>query len=391
MSQKLSIGIVTPTVSRAGGGIFPIVLAHASELTRAGHDVTVYGLDDDPEQLDRDQWKGLKLKLYQYEPFGFSRALTADLLRSRHDLLHQHALWTSLSFAVSNWRAKTGKPVVISTQGMLEPWALSNSAWKKRIAGALYEIRNVSRASAIHCSEAEVAGVRAFAPNSVVAVIPNGVELPDLSKTHLVPGDLFPSDRHMLLFFGRIHPKKGVAELLRAWQLLKKSRPDIASGWRLAVAGWGDGGHVKSLELLAHELGLSGDEVLFVGPRFGNDKANILANADAFILPSFSEGFPMAVLEAWSYALPVFMTRECNIPDGFTMNAAIEISNRPDAMAETLAGALSNADLEAIGVAGRELVERLYSWPLAVSKLSSVYQWVSGQGRQPSCVDVRSA
>jgi hypothetical protein len=156
MLKKLSIGIVTPTVSRAGGGIFPIVLAHAIELTRTGHEVTVYGLDDDPEKLDRDQWDGVKLKLYNPGPFGFSRALSLGLRRSTHDLLHQHALWSYLSIAVSRWRVKTGKPVVISSQGMLEPWALSNSAWKKRVAGVLFERRNVRGASAIHCSDAEV-------------------------------------------------------------------------------------------------------------------------------------------------------------------------------------------------------------------------------------------
>lgn len=387
MIDSLSIGIVTPTISRAGGGIFPIVLSHARELDRSGHEVTVYGLNDDPNQLDRDQWDGVSLKVYEPGPFGYSSALAADLVASNHEIIHQHALWMYLSIAVSRWRAHTGRPVVISTQGMLEPWALSNSAWKKYIAGALYERRNVHGASAIHCSAAEVAGVRAYAPDSVVAVIPNGTELPDLSQTVALPKDLFPSSRRMLLFFGRLHPKKGVSELLQAWALLKRRYPQVASGWRVVIAGWDDGGHEESFQLLARELGLKSDEVLFTGPRFGEDKDALLRGADAFVLPSYSEGFPIAVLEAWSYGLPVFMTRECNITEGFTANAAVEINNLPEALADTLASALPGSYLEAIGAAGLNLVKRDYSWPRVASELISVYQWLAGRGCQPDCVD----
>ena len=384
--RPLSIGIVTPTVSRAGGGIFPIVLAHARELTHCGHHVTVYGLDDDPDGLDGDLWNDLTVRFYQKGLFGYSPSLAPDLVRGSHDLLHQHGLWMYPSLVVSRWRRVTGKPVVLSTQGMLEPWALSNSAWKKNIASALFEHGNVHGAAAIHCSEAEIPGVRAYAPDSVVAVLPNGTELPDLQRVLMAPSDMFPTDRRTLLFFGRLHPKKGIAELLHAWSLIKELRPDVSSAWRLVVAGWDDGGHEERFKALASSLGLGSDEVLFPGPRFGVYKAALLCHSNAFVLPSHSEGFPIAVLEAWSYSLPVFMTRECNIPEGFKSGAAVEITNQPAMLAKVLADRLMGDDLPTIGAFGRSLVAHKYSWPAIVSDLTSVYKWLINAAPKPSFV-----
>ncbi|MGB3794982.1 MAG: glycosyltransferase [Alteraurantiacibacter sp.] len=385
VANPLSIGIVTPTVSRAGGGIFPIVLAHARELVEQGHAVTVYGLDDDPARLDRHDWTGISAQLYDAGRFGHAPRLAQDIMASNHDLLHQHGVWMYLSIAVSKWRARTGKPVVISTQGMLEPWALSNSAWKKALAGVLYERRNVRLASAIHCSQAELAGVRAYAPQATVAVLPNGTQLPEEVEIAKLPRE----GKRSLLFFGRLHPKKGVAELIRAWAILREDNAAAFSEWQLQIVGWDDGGHEAEYKALALDLGLGEGDIAFPGPQFGQDKARLLSKVDAFILPSYSEGFPMAVLEAWSYKLPVFMTRECNITQGFAARAAIEISNEPRELAATLGAQLSStAELTQIGLNGRRLVEEVYSWPRVVSDLAHAYRWLVNGGTPPDCIDI---
>lgn len=383
-----SIGIVTPTVSRAGGGIFPIVLAHARHLHGLGHPVIVYGLDDDPEGLDRAAWSGLTLRLYRAGPFGFSPSMYSDVVKSDHHILHLHGLWMFLSIVVSAWRVRTGRPVVLSTQGMLEPWARLNSAWKKRLAGELFEKRNVGSVSVIHCSRAELAGVREYVSDSKVAVIPNGTELPELPVKRSAPREPCLTDKRNLLFFGRLHPKKGVAELIEAWALLKKNDLKVFSDWKLIVAGWDDGGHASRYISMANDLGLSVDEIEFPGPKFGEAKAHLLGDADAFILPSYSEGFPMAVLEAWSYALPVFMTPECNIPEGFSENAAVRISNSPHEISAVLRDLLPSPDLADVGLAGRRLVEEKFSWPSVVSELSEVYEYLVGKAELPNCLDL---
>ena len=152
-----------------------------------------------------------------------------------------------------------------------------------------------------------------------------------------------------MLFLGRIHPKKGVAELIRAWALLRRSDPSLALGWRLIVAGWDDGGHLPGLRTLVAELGLV-DHVLFIGSVFGADKEAWFRSAKAFILPSYSEGLPMAVLEAWSYELPVFMTGACNLPEGFEEGAAIEVSTDPNQLANALGVDLGSGNLAAMEI-----------------------------------------
>jgi poly(glycerol-phosphate) alpha-glucosyltransferase len=130
------------------------------------------------------------------------------------------------------------------------------------------------------------------------------------------------------------------------------------------------------------------DAVYFLGPQFGNDKAAAFAHADAFILPSYSEGFPMAVLEAWSYGLPVLKTRACNIPDGFDAGAAIEIKPDASSIAEGLRQftRLPAGEQEAIGRKGRALVEEQYTWPQVALQIRDVYQWVLGDASRPHSV-----
>ena len=106
--------------------------------------------------------------------------------------------------------------------------------------------------------------------------------------------------------------------LLRAW---KAAGP---TSWCLVIAGWEQNHYERTLRELAGELGLCGSStpdqgagngsVYFIGPQFGKKKAGWLRRCDAFVLPSLSEGLPMAVLEAWSFGKPVLLTDGCNFP-----------------------------------------------------------------------------
>jgi poly(glycerol-phosphate) alpha-glucosyltransferase len=190
----------------------------------------------------------------------------------------------------------------------------------------------------------------------------------------------------VLLFLGRIHPKKGVDRLIEAWALLKAEHPDIVGQWVLAIAGWDDGGHEASLRTSVRQHRLERD-VRFTGPLFGHEKERMLRHAGAFILPSHSEGLPIAVLEAWSYALPVFMTAACNIPSGFEVGAAFEISLQPSEIASRLAQHLDDPDgLRAAGKRGRELVASEFSWESIADEFVSVYRWLADGGVQPKSI-----
>ena len=193
-----------------------------------------------------------------------------------------------------------------------------------------------------------------------------------------------PAGRRIMLFLGRIHPKKGLMNLLQAW-----ARLPADAAWQLVVAGWDQGGHQQELETFAAAHGLR-DRVTFVGPLHGPVKAAAYANANAFILPSFSEGLPMTVLEAWAHGLPVLMTPACNLPEGFAEGAAAEISTDPEMMARSLLRFMSAGDHEraAFGLHGRALAENRFNWTRIAGEMLSVYRWVAGAGPRPACVHI---
>jgi poly(glycerol-phosphate) alpha-glucosyltransferase len=199
----------------------------------------------------------------------------------------------------------------------------------------------------------------------------------------------------VLLYLGRLHPKKGLASLLTAWSRARASGKD----WVLAIAGWNQNGHEAELKERATSLGLvwmdhtggNAEEasVRFLGPQFGGDKEACYRSCDAFILPSFSEGLPMAVLEAWIYAKPVLMTSECNLPEGFAAGAALRMEPEAGSIAEGLRGlfALSREGLEEMGRRGRALAGSRFAWRKLAIEMASVYEWMLGGGSRPSCVE----
>jgi len=388
--MTFNLGVVTGSLSPAAGGLFQSVRTPARALAARPARVTVYGLRDDLFDTARGSWDGVDVEAFAVRGparFGYSPDMLQALVTAEHDLLHLHGIWSFPSYATDAWRRRTKRPTIISPRGMLDPWALRNSALRKRLVRALYEDRNLGGAAVLHALNAsEAHSMRAFGLRNPIAVIPNGVNLPDLSQSPPRPAWMARDSRRVLLFLGRIHPKKGLRELIAAWCELSRISPGLSEGWRLAIAGWDDGGHLGDLSVEVTELGLD-EHVAFIGPLHGEEKAGALAHASAFVLPSHSEGMPMSVLEAWSYRLPVFMTSACNLPEGFALGAAIEIPVASAPMAERLAECLGDeGKLMALGAAGQKLVADRYTWAHVVADLRRLYAWTINGGAQPSFV-----
>jgi poly(glycerol-phosphate) alpha-glucosyltransferase len=268
---------------------------------------------------------------------------------------------------------------MISPHGMLDPWAMRQHAWKKELAGLLFERRHLGAAACLHAlTPAEALAIRSFGLRNPVAVVPNGVELPPLRLAR-------PDGPRTLLFLGRLDPKKGLETLLQAWA---EAAADAGrEGWRLVIAGWGTPAYERRLHALADELGL-GTSVVFAGAVQGSARDACFGGADAFVLPSLSEGLPMAVLEAWSYGLPVLMSQQCNLPEGFAAGAALPVEPVPGPLAVALREMMARpaAELAEMGAAGRRLVEARFTWPRIAAEMRAVYAWTAGGGSPPDCV-----
>ena len=264
---------------------------------------------------------------------------------------------------------------------MLEPWALARSRWKKKIAwhAWIHALVQIERAPCTRSATKRRFRWRGWRRMFRFASFRTAFICQNCGLR-----DEFIQTGNVLLFLGRIHPKKGLEPLIEAWAQV----PAVAqSGWRLAIAGWDDGGHQARLSARVRGLRIQ-DSVTFLGPTFGEAKERALRSASAFILPSFSEGLPMAVLEAWSFAVPVIMTDECHLEIGFASGAAIRVEPTVPSLAANLADiALRRSPLElrAMGMRGRRLVESEFAWGRIGNDMADVYDWAVG-GPPPSCM-----
>ncbi|WP_374236382.1 MULTISPECIES: glycosyltransferase [unclassified Thiocapsa] len=356
-----------------------------------GLKIKILSLRDEYTAEDLPAWNPLPVTVSDIlgpRRFGFAPRLYPELVVAGLDILHVHGIWQYPSLATLFWSRRTRQPYLISTHGMLDPWAVSHARWKKRLVYGLYEGLHLRGAACLHAlCDAEARAMRDFGLRNPICVIPNGIALPDAGVTgEPAWRSSLPPDAQVLFYLGRLHPKKNLARLVDAWAVTPR-RQGRRDDWHLVIAGWDEGGYEATLKAQVKARGL-GPRVHFVGPLFERAKAEALRCVDAFVLPSLSEGLPMVVLEAWAYGLPVLMTDACNLPEGFQDEAAIRLPLDPDGMAATLADvmALDPQTLSAMGARGRRLVERRFTWGRIGGDMAEVYRWVLGGGPPPATV-----
>lgn len=384
----MKVAYVLASLSRANGGVSESVRRLAQTVRNEGRtDVAVLGLRDANTDEDLPAWTPLRpqaLAVQGPRAWGYAPRFREELARTAPDVSHVAGLWMYPSAAHHAWARAGGHPYVIAPHGMLDAWALRNSAWKKRLAALCFERAHLAGAACLQAlCAAEARAMRAFGLRNPICVVPNGIDLPALhppARPSVWAGRI-PEGRSVMLFLGRLHPKKGLRPLLQAWARVRS--PD----WHLVVAGWDQGGHQRELQALASELRIQ-ETVCFCGPLHGPEKAAAYATAHAFVLPSFSEGLPMTVLEAWSFGLPVLMTAACNLPEGFRTGSALEISTEPAILGEQLGRfmAWSVEERASMGARGRDLAAGQFCWERVAGELGSVYRWVTGQGPRPACM-----
>jgi glycosyltransferase involved in cell wall biosynthesis len=190
----------------------------------------------------------------------------------------------------------------------------------------------------------------------------------------------------MLLYVGRLHPKKQLPSLLRAWKELEQLEIAGRDDWDLVIVGWDQSDHREDLLGLIRDLKIA--RVHVCGPVFGEDLSALLFSASGLILPSISEGLPMVVLEAWAHRLPVIMTDSCNLPDGFRRGAALRITTEAADISRGMAELIqmSEADRNQMGDRGLRLVRQKFAWPTFASQMLAVYEWLLGGGPTPPTV-----
>jgi len=233
----------------------------------------------------------------------------------------------------------------------------------------------LKNAACLHAtSELEFREIREKGLSNPVAIIPNGIDIPNIRKKEA------PSpNKRRLLYLGRIHPIKGIDILLRAWAAIEKDFPD----WELSVVGPDNNGYLCRLQNLAKDLNI--EKVTFPGPAYGEEKCRVYQSADLFVLPTHSENFGMTVAEALAYGIPAIVSKGAPWQGLETHGCGwwLEIGEEPlkECLKEALT--LSPKELSKRGALGRAWVERDFSWPRAGEMMHKTYLWLLGDGPLP--------
>lgn len=295
-----------------------------------------------------------------------------DAEAGRFDVVHVHGLWQCPGVYARRAALRHGRPLVLSPRGMLEPWAMAQRGWLKRLALWTWEGRNLRAARVIHAtSEAEAAGVRSLALGAPCLVVPNGVA---------APAPVEDGPRRDVLVLGRYHPVKGGDLLIQAWGRLWRDFP----GCSLRFAGPDDGGTRAAWEALASRLGIGASAIAFDGPVTGAAKWPLLRGARVLALPSHSENFGNVVLEALSQGTPVLASDRTPWSSLAERECGWWVPNEPASLERALRRALALPEEE-----GRRMREHAvrhassFSWEAVARRFLEIYGRLDGPGTPP--------
>ena len=370
---------VIPSISLRRGGPGVAALEMAAALRQQGVEASLLTTNDDGPGLLADlplgRWidqDGVPLLAFgRWSPpiaplreFAVAPALSQWLgahLKD-YDLLHIHALFSYPSTSAMAQARAAGVPYVLSTIGQLCHWSLARSSRRKRWMLRLIERRNLDGAAALHVTTGaerdQSADLGLAAP---AVVIPLGVHLPPVRATQAQSG----AGPTRFLFLSRIHPKKQLEQLFAALAL-------VPGAWTLDIAGEGEPAYVAALKRQAEQLGIA-SRCRWRGFLAGEAKWQALAAADWFVLPSASENFGIAAIEALAAGLPVILSPEVAVAELLSSSgAAIICGSEPRVLAATLERALAKPT-EAQRQEARRLAAERFAWPAIAGQLQSAY------------------
>ena len=365
---------VIPAIAEEASGPSYSVVRLCDSLIELGQDITLAALDWAPLAHPPPFLRSFPLGLGPGR-LGVSPAmhqwLAGQCKLGKAQILHNHGMW-QLNALYPAWAVQgTGVKLIYSPRGAFSTWAMNHGSAMKRIFWPLLQRPAVQRADLLHATaEHEYDDIRRLGFTQPVAIIPNGVDLHPLSNKRI-------NGARTLLFLGRIHVVKGLELLLPSWRQVQEQFKD----WRLVIAGSDDGyhgssGYLEHLKATASQLGLVRME--FVGPRYGQDKLQLMRNADLYVLPSYSENFAITVAESLSMGTPVIATKGTPWKGLEPEGAGWWIDVSIEALTASLRNAMERSpdELAAMGNKGRSWMERGFSWPSIANKMAETYRWL---------------
>lgn len=376
---------VLSSVFRAGGGTSEVVPRMCEALVSSGHEVRLVtgGGDNPSDAAVHARANGVDIRycpLCSIPCLGFRKVtrLFGKELESGvqwADIVHIHGHWEDTTWTATRLARKYEKPYVMQPHGFLEPERLKISKWKKRIIGFMIERRNLNHANCVVATaESEKIGIEKYGVETPISIVPIGIDTESIDAARPDRGILaelgLDANKKTLLYLSRITPIKGLDLLAEAWRSLK----DFHGKWQLLIAGPDDRGYVKiAKQYFVDDSG--NNTAVFSGPIYGEKKNVLLKTANAFVLPTRSENFGIAVQEGLSAGLPVVCTK--GAPWGIVESAGAGkwVNVSADDIAEGLRSVMTADDqeVEKMAIAGKRIIQEFFKWQSVTQKLIEVY------------------
>lgn len=335
-------------------------------------------------------WKSFKydfIKKFRYSK-SLRNYLHAELKNKSQIILHTHNLWNYIPYVAHVISQTYNIPLILAIRGSLYNWSLSQGKLQKSIAWKLFQRRVLQNATCIHVTEIkEMKAVRDLGITIPVAIIPNGINLDEFkdvkSKVDSKVSLNLDIKKKYILFMSRIHPKKGLEYLVNSWIKLSNEYKD----WDLLIVGpeYGEQ-YIQDIKSNIENSRLEG-RVIFTGMLTGEKRVDAFGSSDLFVLPSHTENFGIAIVEAMVAKLPVITTHGTPWQEIEKYDAGWWVELSQENIDKSLENALS-LDTDALkekGLNGFELVHK-YEWKYQAQKMKKVYEWVLNDKDKPDFV-----
>ena len=303
------------------------------------------------------------------------RWLSGEVKSENLELIHVHSLWRMACLYPSKHAKNLSIKFVVSPRGTLSPQALKYSSFSKKIFSKLLQTPAFDSVAGFHATSfQEYCDIRNYGFSQPVAIIPNGISIPRAIEDH--------KKHNQVLFVGRIHPIKGIKNLLQAWSMIQQYHVD----WELVIVGPGENKYIAELKNLASKLKLK--RYKFHGPAYGVNKHSLYLESQITVLPTHSENFGMVVAESLSAGTPVIVTKGAPWEKIVSEDAGwwIDIGVEPLAEALNHALDLSKNELYSKGKNGQDWMSREFSWKAAANDMKSFYGWLINNKEKPNFV-----
>ena len=359
---------IFPSLSPNSGGPTRSVSGLCRALAQCGVNTTLfvhspeYDLDE-PSGVRLIKGNGLRIKTVLEE--------TAQVMQEvKPDIVHLHGIWMPSNHIALKCAMKQGIPYIISTRGMLEPWALNYKKWKKKLAMFFYQRADLKKAVALHATvQSEAEQIKRLGFTQKIIISPNAITPPKIMppRTHRADG------KKTILFLSRIHPVKGLLSLVEAVAQLKEK--SLFDGWHVEYAGPDYQNHHNEVRERIASLQLQ-NEFSYLGNLDDEKKWEVYTRSNLFVLPTQTENFGIVIAEALYAECPVITTKGAPWQELETHQCGkwIELGVPPlvEALKEMMA--LPEEERQRMGRNGKELIENNYTWEGAAKKMRVAYE-----------------